>query len=263
MKKLLFLLVLAIFVAACKPDEPKPPTAAFTISNNNCQASCVISFQNTSTGDNIESYNWSFGDGTSSTTRDAVHTYDTGGNYTVTLTVTTSEGKNNATQQLVSITNATPPTPTKCKIKLISFSQFPIYAGNTLSWWDWDNSSSGSQYADCYFNLTDGLGIEYLSSNTKSNIMASDLPFLWQDAASGLFGIHPTITITDFNQSYRLRFWDYDDGVNDDIIKDFTIKPADYYPTNNQAGETQFNLNATGFGNGGIMTGIVVLEWYN
>jgi hypothetical protein len=43
-------------------------------------------FTNTSTGQNL-TYNWDFGDGNSSNTRDAVHTYANSGTYTVVLTV--------------------------------------------------------------------------------------------------------------------------------------------------------------------------------
>ncbi len=265
MKKLLFLLMLAIFVAACKPTEPDvAPVAGFTITNNNCQATCVVTFQNTSTGTDIVTYLWDFGDGTNGSTRDAVHSYNAGGNYTTTLTVTTGTGKRNATQQLVTIGNSSALPPSKCKIKLISISEFPIYPGNATSFWYWDDNELGdNRYADGYFEVSDDLGINYTNSSAKANIVQSYLPFLWQEGTSGTI-VNTVIPFTNFTQNYRLRFWDADNS-NDDIIKDFNFKPVDYFPANNQVGETQFTIYATGggFGNGGVLNGIVVLEWYN
>ena len=55
-------------------------------------ASAIINFQNLSTGSGILSYNWDFGDGTTSTNKDDVHVYDKDGTYTVCLTATNEYG---------------------------------------------------------------------------------------------------------------------------------------------------------------------------
>lgn len=76
------------------------PSAGFTV-NGNVFAGMPISFTNTSTG---QTYNWwNFGDGTgTSSVTNPVYTYDSAGNYIVSLTVTNNFGcSDSISQQLV------------------------------------------------------------------------------------------------------------------------------------------------------------------
>ena len=67
------------------------PTATFTASNvNSCSAPLTTSFNNTST--DAVSYNWDFGDGTTSTAAAPTHTYTTAGSFTVRLIATGASG---------------------------------------------------------------------------------------------------------------------------------------------------------------------------
>lgn len=70
------------------------PEAAFTMSPSNGEAPVQIQFTDTSTapGSNIATWNWDFGDGTSSTAPNPAHTYSQPGNYVVRLTVTNAYG---------------------------------------------------------------------------------------------------------------------------------------------------------------------------
>ncbi|MDX2135361.1 MAG: PKD domain-containing protein [Saprospiraceae bacterium] len=74
------------------------PAAGFTSITNGA----TVSFTNTSTG--ATSYNWTFGDGQSSTQANPTHTYTNDGTYTVTLTATNSCGTNTFTQQVAILT---------------------------------------------------------------------------------------------------------------------------------------------------------------
>lgn len=90
-------LCLALFaglaIVSCKDDDddmPSPtPIASFqyTISTDNF---LEVTFQNFS--QNSTSYTWDFGDGETSTEKDPVHTYATGGTYTVKLTSANAAG---------------------------------------------------------------------------------------------------------------------------------------------------------------------------
>lgn len=69
------------------------PNASFTFTPNNQCAALPVTFTNTSTGTvGSTTYNWNFGDATTSTQQNPTHTYGAGGTYTVTLTVTNFPG---------------------------------------------------------------------------------------------------------------------------------------------------------------------------
>ncbi len=71
---------------------PKP-TAAFTgTPNNGCNIPHTVTFNNTTTGGSGFTYQWTFGDGATSTQQNPSHTYTTGGTYTVRLIATNSAG---------------------------------------------------------------------------------------------------------------------------------------------------------------------------
>lgn len=65
-------------------EKVNPPTALFTNPANACKNS-TVNFNNLSTG--ATSYNWTFGDGGSSTLFSPSHAYSTAGTYTITLIV--------------------------------------------------------------------------------------------------------------------------------------------------------------------------------
>jgi gliding motility-associated-like protein len=67
------------------------PVASFTGNDTTVCPGTNVTFSNTSTGD-TPTYQWSFGDGTTSTATNPVHAYINGGSYTVRLIVTTASG---------------------------------------------------------------------------------------------------------------------------------------------------------------------------
>ena len=74
----------------------KAPVAAFSASSTSGKAQLKVTFTDKSTG-SPSSWKWSFGDGTSSTTKNPVHTYGKAGKYTVGLTVKNAKGSNTKT----------------------------------------------------------------------------------------------------------------------------------------------------------------------
>ncbi len=69
--------------------------ANFTNSSpTGCKLPITINFTNTSTGSGTLSNLWNFGDGNTSTATNPTHTYNSTGNFTVTLTVTSSADHN-------------------------------------------------------------------------------------------------------------------------------------------------------------------------
>lgn len=80
--KLALITALTLFVYSCGDDDAVTPRAAFTYEVEGL----TVTFTNKSK--DATSYLWDFGDNTTSTEKDPVHTYSQGGDYTVTLTAT-------------------------------------------------------------------------------------------------------------------------------------------------------------------------------
>lgn len=89
----------------------QPPTSSFTYSKNELE----VSFTDTSTDNDgsIVSRQWTFGDGSSSTEANPVHTYSADGTYTVSLKVTDNDGAENTSSQQVSVAQYQGPAVTE------------------------------------------------------------------------------------------------------------------------------------------------------
>ncbi|GAB3169312.1 hypothetical protein GCM10027291_19580 [Telluribacter humicola] len=122
------------------------PVAIFSINNNGCTAPCTVSFSNQSS--NATSYEWSFGDNTSSTQPSPMKQYSQAGNYTVRLTAT-GPGGSNSSQQTVTINSPAALEPTK----------------------QWDKTFGGSAYdeAKSILNTSDGGYLLFGHSNSGSS----------------------------------------------------------------------------------------------
>ena len=103
--------VLTVIVSSCKKDPV--PVASFTFTGDNKPSPCIVTFSNTST--DATSYLWNFGDGTSSTDENPIHTYTNpqGKAYTVSFTATGKGGSNSVTK-----TVTIQPQPTTLEITL-------------------------------------------------------------------------------------------------------------------------------------------------
>ncbi|GAA0891433.1 hypothetical protein GCM10009122_11120 [Fulvivirga kasyanovii] len=73
------------------------------LTSQNICLSSPVNFSSINTSGNINSYNWNFGDGNSSTSANPNHTYASAGEYTVTLEVTSPDGCENFTQKDITI----------------------------------------------------------------------------------------------------------------------------------------------------------------
>jgi hypothetical protein len=85
------------------------PTSAFVWSPAGPTAGSSVSFYSeasASTG-SIIGYSWNFGDGATSTAANPTHSYRSGGNYTVTLTVTQTGGATASVQHSLTVAPAT------------------------------------------------------------------------------------------------------------------------------------------------------------
>ncbi len=133
-------------------DGSDPPVAAFTAAPTAGIAPLVTTFTDRSTGVPTQ-WAWNFGDATTSTDQNPVHTYSTPGIYSVTLTITNSKGTAAVTQtDLVSVA-VNPPllaadftgTPTAGIAPLpVQFTDRSV--GGATAWaWDFGDGTTSTE----------------------------------------------------------------------------------------------------------------------
>lgn len=120
-----------------------PPVSAFTYQPHNLQ----VNFADASTG-NPTSWNWSFGDGTTSTQQNPVHIYPAFGTYTVVLTVSNASGSD-PSSQIVRL--AAPPAPVASFTATVNAAAKQVNfvdasTGSPTSWlWNFGDATSSTQ----------------------------------------------------------------------------------------------------------------------
>ena len=84
---------------AVTAKPPTAPTASFSVDPMSGMAPLAVTFTDTSSGE-ITKYQWDFGDGSSDTRQNPIHTFTDAGRYTVALTVSGSGGSNTITKSV-------------------------------------------------------------------------------------------------------------------------------------------------------------------
>jgi len=139
------------FIGTSVPPLPKP-IAAFSAFPTSGSKPLVVTFTDKSTN-NPTSWKWTFGDGTTSTTHNPVHTYIKTGSHTVTLTATNSAGSSTVTKSSyikvtdrvkpVAAFSASPTSGTKpLKVQFTDKS-----TGSPTSWkWDFGDGTTSTTH---------------------------------------------------------------------------------------------------------------------
>ena len=158
------------------------PDAQFQASPRIGCAGMTVQFNNTTNQNNIVSYLWLFGDGTSSTLQNPLHTYNAIGNYPVTLIVTNAFGCVDTTTKLNYISVVDPTTnytlPDTIKICLGDPYTFydPTAASTSWSWNFGDGNTSNSQNgSNLYLNA--GIYIVTLTTSMPGGCIQTFNPY--------------------------------------------------------------------------------------
>ncbi len=129
--------------------RPKPAGAFSTLDTISCKAPHTVNFQNTSVGG--VSYNWNFGDGNTSNAANPVHTYNTTGNFTVTLIVTNASGCNDTIVRTNYIRIQKPVlapviNPNEgCRLLTVNFFANSVSLDSIASWfWDFGEGNTST-----------------------------------------------------------------------------------------------------------------------
>ncbi|MBS4027713.1 MAG: PKD domain-containing protein [Ignavibacteriales bacterium] len=142
------------------------PTAAFSFDSNAACSSLPIQFNNHSL--NATSYFWNFGDGSVSTFRNPLYSYNLLGNYTVVLIVTNSVCSDTAQ---MNITVTTPPVPLfnvdrqkVCTGEIVSFNNLSTNA-STYRWDFGDGDTSNLRNPEHAFDSSGFYTVTLLANN--------------------------------------------------------------------------------------------------
>ncbi|HEV7428195.1 MAG TPA: PKD domain-containing protein [Thermoanaerobaculia bacterium] len=156
--------------------------ADFVFSPSNPTTQTNITFSDRASG-NVASWFWNFGDGSSSTSQNPVKRYTSGGNYPVTLTVSTSTGLQSTISHTVTVTTATPAAPPVSAAFAMSSSAtvrsnvaFTDQSTGSPTSWQWsfgDGSSSNAQNPTHAYGTQGSYGVSLTVSNATSSSTAS------------------------------------------------------------------------------------------
>jgi hypothetical protein len=160
----------AILFSGCDKEKDNPSDgplslkAGFSYHAGKLVAPVEVEFINES--ENVDSYSWNFGDGTSSIEKDPKHIYTSGGLYKVVLTVY-SQGRQLEVFKNIEVKDAF----TKCVLKGFIVDSLPLLKSNGDSW------DTGSD-PDFLFHLKyKGISSLIYSTSTFNNINLTTLPF--------------------------------------------------------------------------------------
>jgi PKD repeat protein len=134
-------------------ERSEGPTASFTVSPETVMLNEQATFDasdSSSPGASITSYEWEFGDGTTATGQSASHTYDTMGEYEVTLTVTDDIGETASTTTTISLERSEGPTAT------FTTSSTSVSTGDTVTFDASGSSSPGASITSYDWQFGDG-----------------------------------------------------------------------------------------------------------
>lgn len=171
MKKQIIISVIGVclvlcFLSGCTEEATVEPSANFEYTpSTNIYKNADVTFTNKSTGANIISWEWNFGDGTTSVTENPIHQFSETGAYTVTLKILDSNGENSTKSQMITV-EPRPPTAS------FSHPTSGIYVDNDLffndtsipgdanitSWaWAFDDGSSATTRNSTHAFRTEGM----------------------------------------------------------------------------------------------------------
>ncbi|WP_048158670.1 PGF-pre-PGF domain-containing protein [Methanosarcina sp. WWM596] len=224
-------------ITVLQTTEPVVPVANFTSNVVSGNTPLEVSFTDTSTG-SPTAWSWDFGDGTTLTDQNPVHTYTSAGAYTVTLTASNANGGSSKTGSITVLQTSKPTIPVAdFGTNVIQGPaplevQFTDLSQNAVSWsWDFDNNGQPDSTdrspvyvyevpGDYTINLTVSnengtasktLGIEVLETEEDDRLPVVDF------SANVTSGYAPlAVLFTDLSQKATETGWDFDnDGVVD------------------------------------------------
>jgi PKD repeat protein len=150
-----------------------PPVADFTVSKTSITKGETIQFTDKSTN-SPTSWLWTFGDGTTSTQQNPSKTYNSVGNYTVTLKTANSFGDNSKTMS-IAVTESGTPISSPIDMVFVQGSTFQM--GSNTSW-DSERPAHSVTLSNYYIGKTEVTQKQWreVMGNNPSYLRGDDLP---------------------------------------------------------------------------------------
>jgi len=129
------------------------PTAAFTFSPQPASANAAVIFDASATqvgsgASQIVSYNWTFGDGSTSTIQNPSHSYAVAGTYTVAFTVTDNQGATTSVSHTVTVASGNQPPiagfTSSCSGRTCSFLSTSSDPDGSIAVYSWTFGDGGT-----------------------------------------------------------------------------------------------------------------------
>jgi parallel beta-helix repeat protein len=245
---------------------PLLPVANFSSNVTSGTVPLSVGFTGKSTG-TPTGWNWSFGDGTSSTQQNPVHTYSEAGNYTVTLTASNAAGSNTVTKADYVSAGQVTPAPVASFNSNITSGNAPLgvlftdtSTGLPTAWnWNFGDGVNSTEKNPAHTYSTQGnYTVELTVSNsagrntvTKTEYISVGTTLLkpvvnfWGSKTSGTAPL--TITFTDASTNTPTAWdWSFGDGTYSTVQK-----PRHTYSA---AGNYTVTLNASNAAGTGTKT---------
>jgi len=167
------------------------PNANFNIGSSNNSCNLTVNFHNTSSmsSGTLTSYQWNFGDNTTSTLQSPSHTYSVQGTYSVTLIVGSPKGCYDTTKKVITLNPPPAASFSTAPICVNATANFyntsTINQGNINQWhWNFGNGNLSNQQNPIFTYNTSGVHTVTLSvtsnqgctGTTTQTIMVNPLP---------------------------------------------------------------------------------------
>jgi PKD repeat protein len=178
---------------------PTPPTADFSGTPTSGLAPLTVTFTDQSSG-SPTSWSWTFGDGGTSTTQSPSHIYTSANSYTVSLTVTNTQGSDNETKaDYITVMQAQDYTCASLTVNtgtITSGDHTSVHASDDVYLVVHSAKSGSKQTAQVSYTYSTGLGsLSYLKVTAEGKVGAGSQPLtvyaynystsIWTSIATG------------------------------------------------------------------------------
>jgi PKD repeat protein len=187
------------------------PVASFTTTI----VDLMVTFQNTST--NASTYAWKFGDGSTSTDKDPVHTYANNGTFTVELVATGDGGNNTVSQEIAVVAKAAIASFTSANNDLeVTFTNTSTDA--TAYLWDFgDGSATSSEQSPVHTYASGGtydVSLTVSGDNPEPNTNTQSITVIAKAAVASFTSVANALEVTFTNTSTDATtyLWNFGDG---------------------------------------------------